>query len=99
MLTIAITAAPKNAVQNPLTWKPGDNIDEASISISALITRRNMPNVRIEIGIVIILRNNPIVAFIRPIITAARRAVPIPSTTKPGMMYDTIKRLAALIIH
>lgn len=85
MLTIASTTAASNAVQNPLTWKPGDNIDEASINISALITRRNTPNVSMESGRVIILRKSPIVAFIKPMITAARRAVPIPCTTNPGM--------------
>ncbi len=98
MLTIASTTAAKNAVQKPATWKPGAT-EEASISISALMIRRNIPNVRIERGSVMILRNSPIVAFISPMITAAMRAVPIPSTTKPGIIYDTIKRLAALMIH
>ena len=84
MLTMASTTAAKNAVQNPDTWKPGA-IEEASISIRALITRRNIPNVNIDKGRVIILRNSPIVAFIRPMITAAINAVPMPFTSKPGI--------------
>ncbi len=85
MLTTASTTAAINAVQKPTTLNP-ETTDDASINISALMISRNIPKVKIESGNVIILRKSPIVAFINPMTTAAMRAVPIPSTTKPGII-------------
>jgi hypothetical protein len=70
---MARTIAPKNADQNPFTAKPGTK-KVANLSISAFITKRKIPKVRIEIGRVRIFNINPSVALIRPITTAASRA-------------------------
>lgn len=75
IFTIASTTAPKKAAQKPVTVNPESN-EDANISISALVTRRNMPNVRIESGIVMIFKNSPIEAFMSPITTAAIKADP-----------------------
>lgn len=75
MFTIASTIAPKNAAQNPLTVNP-ESKEDANISMSAFITKKKMPNVSIDIGIVMIFRKSPIVPFISPITTAAIKAEP-----------------------
>ena len=62
VLTIASMSAAKKAVQNPATLNP-ETSELASISMSPFITSRNIPKVRMDRGIVIILRKRPIVAF------------------------------------
>jgi hypothetical protein len=81
---IARTIAPKNADQKLLTSKPGTK-KVANLSISAFITKRKIPKVRIEIGRVRIFNINPSVALIKPITTAAKRADQKFLISNPGM--------------
>lgn len=74
--------ANQNAGQKPATEKPGTT-DDASIINSALITRENIPSVRMFIGRV----NKKIIGFINTFIrarTTAKTSAPIGVTITPG---------------
>jgi hypothetical protein len=95
MFTRARTIAPKKAGMNPRMIKPDTNRD-ANFNITALITKRNNPNVSIVIGKVKIFSINPIVALTKAITITAINAVPNPLISNPGMMCATIIKLNAL---
>src|SRR5262249_50731624 len=65
-LRMGRTTAPRTAGQNPATTNPGTMAD-AKPSMSALMTKRKSPNVRIVRGKVTIFSSKPIVALTSPI--------------------------------
>lgn len=71
----------------------------ASFSMAALITIRKSPNVRIQMGNVMIFSRRPRVELINPITAAAISAPPNPLMRNPGTKYATISSDTALTSH
>ena len=89
------TMPPKNAGMNPSIVKPETNL-AANLNMAALMTSQKMPSVRMVRGNVTIFKNNPRVALIKPITTAAINAALKLVTSKPRTKCVTIIKLTAL---
>jgi hypothetical protein len=82
MDTIVTIKLPKNAAQNPATWKPF--IKLAAQNISAFMTKKKNPKVTMLKGKVKTFRIVPKVALSSPKTTATKTAVQNPATLIPG---------------
>lgn len=74
------TIAPIIAARQVLTTSNDGMKNAASFNMAALMTIKNSPKVRIQMGNVIILRNVPTVELINPITNAAIKAPTNPRT-------------------
>ena len=89
METTVTIREPKNAAQNPATWKP--LIKLAAQNISAFMTKKKKPNVTMLKGSVKSLSKAPMVTFNIPKMTATKTAVQNPATLMPGTMLEASK--------
>jgi hypothetical protein len=89
MEIIVTIKLPKNAAQNPATWKPFMKL--AAQNIKALMTKKKKPKVTMLKGKVKSLSNAPMVTFKTPKIMATKTAVQNPSTCMPEMMAEASK--------
>ena len=90
----ASASAPRNAALNVSTWNPGTK-SLANLKITALITRKKIPNVNIPSGSVITFSSSPNVALNNPITITANSADFNPSITNPFTKCATINSAAA----
>jgi len=89
---------PKNALKKPLISTPGTRYP-ANIKSSAFITSVNIPSVKMFIGKVKNISTGFITALIKPITTAAIRAVQKFSICIPGITQATNIIISAKAIH